>query len=297
MLERAELDGGGVLVVVDGVFSMEGDIAPLPEIVDLCERHGARLMVDEAHAVGVLGERGTGSCELFGLEDRVDLRMGTFSKSLRRAAASVGPADVIEYLRIAARAFVFTAAAVPAAVGAALEAVKICRREGGPCTRSCCKTPHIARGPDRSRPPGRRAHKAPGRHRGDHAGRPVVVGGGLAGGDAVEGAVRRRGLHQRRAASRRPAGRGAAEDELGGDTSASTSTARSRSSPRRSSSSRTAPALTSVNPPAADAGASSRHCRLFESRASGSRARGRNSFFYPLVREFRLVHPCTRRTT
>jgi 8-amino-7-oxononanoate synthase len=133
MLERAALDGGGALVVVDGVFSMEGDIAPLPEIVDLCERHGARLMVDEAHAVGVLGERGTGSAELFGLEDRVDLRMGTFSKSLASCGGFVvGPADVIEYLRIAARAFVFTAAAVPAAVGAALEAVKICRREGGP---------------------------------------------------------------------------------------------------------------------------------------------------------------------
>ena len=133
MLERAAHDGGGVLVVVDGVFSMEGDIAPLPEIVELCERHGARLMVDEAHAVGVLGERGTGSCELFGLEDRVDLRMGTFSKSLASCGGFVvGPAEVIEFLRIAARAFVFTAAAVPAAVGAALEAVKICRGEGGP---------------------------------------------------------------------------------------------------------------------------------------------------------------------
>src|ERR687897_1886927 len=132
MLERGAADGGGVLVVVDGVFSMEGDVAPLPEIVELCERHGARLMVDEAHAVGVLGERGTGSCELFGLEDRVDLRMGTFSKSLASCGGFVvGPADVIEYLRIAARAFVFTAAAVPAAVGAALEAVRICRHEGG----------------------------------------------------------------------------------------------------------------------------------------------------------------------
>jgi 8-amino-7-oxononanoate synthase len=133
MLERAGEDGGGVLVVVDGVFSMEGDIAPLPEIVELSRRYGARLMVDEAHAVGVLGERGAGSCELFGLEDRVDLRMGTFSKSLASCGGFVvGPADVIEYLRIAARAFLFTAAAVPAAVGAALEAVRICRREGGP---------------------------------------------------------------------------------------------------------------------------------------------------------------------
>jgi 8-amino-7-oxononanoate synthase len=122
-----------VLVVVDGVFSMEGDIAPLPEIVDLCARYGARLMVDEAHAVGVLGEKGTGSCELFGLEDRVDLRMGTFSKSLASCGGFIaGPAEVIDYLRIAARAFMFTAAAVPAAVGAALEAVRICRREGAP---------------------------------------------------------------------------------------------------------------------------------------------------------------------
>jgi 8-amino-7-oxononanoate synthase len=133
MLERAADDGGGVLVVVDGVFSMEGDICDLPAILELCERHGARLMVDEAHAVGALGERGAGTCELFGLEDRVDLRMGTFSKSLASCGGFVaGPADVVEYLMIAARAFMFTAAAVPAAVGAALEAVRICRREGAP---------------------------------------------------------------------------------------------------------------------------------------------------------------------
>jgi 8-amino-7-oxononanoate synthase len=133
MLERANADGGGALVVVDGVFSMEGDICPLAEIVERTERHGARLMVDEAHAVGVLGERGAGVCELYGLEDRVDLRMGTFSKSLASCGGFIaGPADVIEYLRVAARAFLFTAAAVPAAVGAALEAVRICRREGGP---------------------------------------------------------------------------------------------------------------------------------------------------------------------
>jgi 8-amino-7-oxononanoate synthase len=132
MLERASADGGGVLVVVDGVFSMEGDLCPLPEIVERTERHGARLMVDEAHAVGVLGERGAGVCELYGLEDRVDLRMGTFSKSLASCGGFIaGPADVIEYLKIAARPFMFTASAVPAAVGAALEAVRICRTEGG----------------------------------------------------------------------------------------------------------------------------------------------------------------------
>jgi 8-amino-7-oxononanoate synthase len=133
MLERAAGDGGGVLVVVDGVFSMEGDLCDLPAVVELCAAHGARLLVDEAHAVGALGARGAGTCELFGLEDRVDLRMGTFSKSLASCGGFIaGPADVVEYLRISARAFMFTAAAVPAAVGAALEAVRICRREGGP---------------------------------------------------------------------------------------------------------------------------------------------------------------------
>src|SRR5437764_2821019 len=132
-LEKAVGDGGGVLVVVDGVFSMEGDVAPLPEIVELCERFGARLMVDEAHALGVLGARGAGSCELFGVEDRVDLRMATFSKSLASCGGVIaGPADVIEYLRIQSRPFMFTASAVPAALGAALTAVRICRSAEGP---------------------------------------------------------------------------------------------------------------------------------------------------------------------
>src|SRR6476659_8985539 len=106
--------GGGVLVVVDGVFSMEGDVAPLPEIVELCAAHGARLMVDEAHGAGVLGARGAGASELLGVEDRVDLRMGTFSKSLASCGGFIaGDAEVIEYLRYFSRAFMFTAAAVP----------------------------------------------------------------------------------------------------------------------------------------------------------------------------------------
>lgn len=131
MLGRAAEDGGGVLVVVDGVFSMEGDLCDLPRIVELCQAHGARLMVDEAHGAGVLGARGAGVCELFGLEDEVDLRMGTFSKSLASCGGFIaGPADVIEYLRIASRSFVFSASSVPAAVGAALAALRAIRSDG-----------------------------------------------------------------------------------------------------------------------------------------------------------------------
>jgi 8-amino-7-oxononanoate synthase len=131
MLERAADDGGGVLVVVDGVYSMEGDLCNLPPIVELCRRHGARLMVDEAHGVGVLGARGAGACELYGLEDQVDLRMGTFSKSLASCGGFIaGPTDVIDYLRFASRSFIFSASAVPAAVGAALGALRIIRSEG-----------------------------------------------------------------------------------------------------------------------------------------------------------------------
>ena len=133
MLQRAAGDGGGVLVVVDGVFSMEGDLAPLPEICDLCEAYGARLMVDEAHGAGVLGDRGAGASELFGVEDRVDLRMGTFSKSLASCGGFVaGKADVIEFLRIQSRTFLFTASAVPAATGAALAALRVVRSPDGP---------------------------------------------------------------------------------------------------------------------------------------------------------------------
>ncbi|MDQ3741818.1 MAG: aminotransferase class I/II-fold pyridoxal phosphate-dependent enzyme, partial [Actinomycetota bacterium] len=131
-LAKAAEDGGGVLVVVDGVFSMEGDVAPLVEIADLAGRYGARLMVDEAHGAGVFGERGTGVSELLGVEDRVDLRMGTFSKSLASCGGFVsGPAEVIDFLRIQSRAFLFTASNVPAALGAALAALRVVRSEDG----------------------------------------------------------------------------------------------------------------------------------------------------------------------
>src|SRR5919106_786108 len=133
MLERAGEDGGGVLVVVDGVYSMEGDICDVNAVADLCRAYGARLMVDEAHGVGVLGARGTGACELFESEDEVDLRMGTFSKSLASCGGFIaGPADVVDFLRVQSRSFMFTAAAVPAAVGAALGALRIIRSDEGP---------------------------------------------------------------------------------------------------------------------------------------------------------------------
>jgi 8-amino-7-oxononanoate synthase len=122
-----------VLVVVDGVFSMEGDVCDVARVASLCRAHGARLMVDEAHGVGVLGARGAGACEAMDAEDDVDLRMGTFSKSLASCGGFIaGPADVIDFLRVQSRSFMFTAAAVPAAVGAALGALRIIRSDEGP---------------------------------------------------------------------------------------------------------------------------------------------------------------------
>jgi 8-amino-7-oxononanoate synthase len=133
ILDRASDDGGGVLVVVDGVYSMEGDVCDLQTLVPLAKSYGARIMVDEAHGVGVLGDHGRGACEILGVEDDVDLRMGTFSKSLASCGGFLaGSHEVIDFLRIQSRAFLFTAAAVPAAVGAALAAVKICNSDDGP---------------------------------------------------------------------------------------------------------------------------------------------------------------------
>jgi 8-amino-7-oxononanoate synthase len=133
LLERAVDDGGGVLVVVDGVYSMEGDVCDLNTVVPLAKRYGARVMVDEAHGVGVLGAHGRGACEALGVEDDVDLRMGTFSKSLASCGGFLaGSHEVIDFLRIQSRSFLFTASAVPAAVGAALAAVKICNSDEGP---------------------------------------------------------------------------------------------------------------------------------------------------------------------
>ncbi len=123
-------DRNSRLLVVDGVFSMEGDIAPLPDYAAICADYDMALMVDDAHGVGVLGRHGRGTAEHFGLESRTDLIMGTFSKSLAAVGGFVvGDADVINYIKHRARALIFTAAPPPACVGAVLAALDIIEAE------------------------------------------------------------------------------------------------------------------------------------------------------------------------
>ncbi|MGH9210111.1 MAG: aminotransferase class I/II-fold pyridoxal phosphate-dependent enzyme [Acidimicrobiales bacterium] len=144
-LDRLGALGRAILVVWDSVFSMEGDVAPIGELADLCHRSGARLLVDEAHSLGVMGPQGAGICH--DLDPSADLVMGTFSKSLASCGGFVaGEADVIDFLRINARPFLFTASTVPAAVGAALEAVHICRREPWRAERVVSAAARLAQG-------------------------------------------------------------------------------------------------------------------------------------------------------
>ena len=118
------------LIVVDGVFSMEGDLANLPEIVKLKHKYNCSIMVDEAHGLGVFGREGRGVCEHFGLTDEVDLIMGTFSKSLASIGGFIaGDADTINFLRHTCRTYIFSASDTPAATAAALEALHIVRSE------------------------------------------------------------------------------------------------------------------------------------------------------------------------
>ena len=118
------------LIVVDGVFSMEGDLAKLPEIVELKHKYNCSLMVDEAHGLGVFGKQGRGVCDHFGLTDEVDLIMGTFSKSLASIGGFIaGDADTINFLRHSCRTYIFSASDTPAATAAALEALHILQEE------------------------------------------------------------------------------------------------------------------------------------------------------------------------
>ncbi len=120
----------GKLIAIDGVFSMEGDVANLPEIVKLKNRYGVRLLVDDAHGIGVFGANGRGTAEHFGLEDEVDLVMGTFSKSLATVGGFIaGRSEVIDFIRHEARAAIFSAAPPPASMAAAMKALEIIERE------------------------------------------------------------------------------------------------------------------------------------------------------------------------
>jgi 8-amino-7-oxononanoate synthase len=118
------------IVVVDGVFSMEGDIARMPEIVSLSKKYGARLMVDDAHGIGVLGKTGRGTAEHFGLEHEVDLIMGTYSKSLASIGGFIsGSADVIHFIKHYARPLIFSASPPPASVASVSAAIDIIENE------------------------------------------------------------------------------------------------------------------------------------------------------------------------
>jgi 8-amino-7-oxononanoate synthase len=127
-LERVleEIKGKGKLIIVDGIFSMEGDIADLPSIVKLAKTYDARVMVDDAHAVGVLGEGGRGTAEHFALEDRVDLIMGTYSKSLAAIGGFVaGSKEVIHFIKHVGRSMIFSASLPPALVASVSTALDI----------------------------------------------------------------------------------------------------------------------------------------------------------------------------
>ena len=118
------------LIVVDGVFSMEGDLANLPAIVELKHKYNCSIMVDEAHGIGVFGRQGRGVCDHFGLTDEVDLIMGTFSKSLASIGGFIAADwDIINYLRHTCRSYIFSASNTPAATAAAMEALHIIQQE------------------------------------------------------------------------------------------------------------------------------------------------------------------------
>ncbi|HXG68131.1 MAG TPA: aminotransferase class I/II-fold pyridoxal phosphate-dependent enzyme [Blastocatellia bacterium] len=120
----------GRLIVVDGIFSMEGDTANLPEIVSLARKYQARVYVDEAHAIGVLGRNGRGTAEHYGVEEGVDIVMGTFSKSFASIGGFVAARrDVIEFIKHHSRAFVYSASLAPANAAAVLKAIEIIERE------------------------------------------------------------------------------------------------------------------------------------------------------------------------
>lgn len=129
-LAKIDTTYGGILIVTDGVFSMSGEICKLPEIVKLAKKYGARVMVDDAHGLGVLGEHGRGTAEHFGLENEVDIYMGTFSKSLASLGGYMASTkEVVEYVKHTSRPFIFSASITPASVECARKSLEILKRE------------------------------------------------------------------------------------------------------------------------------------------------------------------------
>jgi 7-keto-8-aminopelargonate synthetase-like enzyme len=123
-------DDTGAMIVIDGIFSMEGDVANLPRIVELKKRFNTRLMVDDAHGIGVMGANGRGTGEHFGLDHEVDIVMGTFSKSLAGVGGFVaGDSDVIDWIKHKARPLMFSAAPPPASVASVIKALEVMIRE------------------------------------------------------------------------------------------------------------------------------------------------------------------------
>ncbi len=131
------------IIVVDGIFSMEGDIVKLPEIVAIAEKYGANIMVDDAHGLGVIGENGAGTASHFGLSNEVDLTMGTFSKSLASLGGFIAAdAPTIEYLKHHARSLIFSASMTPASTASALAALDIIQKEPEHIERLWANTRH-----------------------------------------------------------------------------------------------------------------------------------------------------------
>jgi len=130
LLRRLDENYNAKLVIVDGVFSMDGDIAPLPELIDICREHGARLMIDEAHATGVIGENGRGTPEYWGVEGQVDIVAGTLSKALGCIGGFVASTkEVVNYLRFYARSYMFSTALPPAVTAALLAGLEVIETE------------------------------------------------------------------------------------------------------------------------------------------------------------------------
>ncbi|MBT9152258.1 MAG: putative pyridoxal phosphate-dependent acyltransferase [Firmicutes bacterium] len=131
-----DVEGGRILVITDGVFSMDGDIAPLPQIVDIAKRYGAMTMVDDAHGEGVLGDNGRGIVDHFHLHGQVDVEVGTFSKAIGTIGGfAAGSASLISYLKQKARPFLFSSALTPADVASTAKAIDILTASGDLVTR------------------------------------------------------------------------------------------------------------------------------------------------------------------